>query len=109
MADLLFERYGTLVEQIFESTEKKQVKVLKSNLLLTENEILYLAKNEKVVHLDDLLLRRTSIGWLGQTTKESLAEIAHLAGNALGWSEEKIAWEIDRVRDIFKVSHSVEI
>jgi glycerol-3-phosphate dehydrogenase len=106
---LLFERYGTLIEEIFKKTESNPLVTLKSNQLLTENEILYLVKNEKVVHLDDLLLRRSSIGWMGQTDIDSLVEIAQVAGTALRWGEAKVTQEIERVRQIFKDSHNVVI
>jgi len=103
----LFERYGTLVEVIL--SEAKPVEFLKSNDLITIEELKYLTHAEKIVRLDDILLRRTSIGWLGQVNTTSLYEIANNVGEFLGWERGKIDKEIERVKSLFKENHNVAI
>jgi len=107
MVELLFERYGTLIKEFL--TESQPLEYLKTNKILTINELKYIAEKEKIVHLDDLLLRRTSIGWLGQVDNDSVGEIADIAGDVLDWDETVKNQEIRRVKDIFKKNHTVVI
>ena len=107
MVELLFERYGTLIKEFL--TESQPLEYLRTNKILTINELKYIAEKEKIVHLDDLLLRRTSIGWLGQVDNDSVGEIADIAGDVLDWDETVKNQEIRRVKDIFKKNHTVVI
>jgi len=68
-----------------------------------------LSRREKVVHLDDFLLRRTSFGWLGFIDEASLKEIGDLVGKTLGWDNAKTAQEINRVKELFQKNHGVRI
>ncbi len=103
---MLFERYGTAIKDILDD---KPIEFLISNPLITKNEIKALSKKEKVIHLDDLLLRRTSIGWLGFVNEESLKEIGEIVGDTLSWEKEKTAQEILRVKTLFRKNHGVVI
>lgn len=55
-----------------------------------ENDLQSLAKNEAVVHLEDLLLRRTRVGL---TESDGGAKLFPHLRAALGWNEEK--WKIE--------------
>lgn len=107
--DMLFERYGTVIENILEHFGEQQVNLIDADHMITENEVAFLSSSEKVVHLDDLLLRRTSIGWLGQVNETNLPVIANVAGKALGWNHSKIAQEIERTKTVFLTQHNVKI
>lgn len=109
VTEMLFERYGTLVEKILAYYGKQEVDLLDRNNMITENEIAYIAKNEKIVHLDDLLLRRTTIGWLAQINHKNIEKIAATAGSAIGWSNAEIKNEIKHTKDIFEKNHSVTL
>jgi len=109
LADILFERYGTLVEKMLEHYGEQLVRIIDQKNLITENEIAYIAKNEKIIHLDDLLLRRTSIGWLGQVNPENIDQIATAAGKSIGWSTTEIAKEIEYTKGIFEKNHAVTL
>lgn len=104
LVKLLFERYGTHIEKIL---ELRPLEILKSNSNISKNEIEYLAKSEKVVHLDDLLLRRSSIGWLGLVEENSLKEICDIVGDTLEWDRNKKDVEITRVKELFQKRHGV--
>lgn len=106
LVSLLFERYGTYINEMLSN---QPLETLKSNPILTKNEIEFLTKTEKVVHLDDFLLRRTSIGWLGLVDDSSLEEICDIIGETLDWSKDKREFEIERVKDLFKKNHGVTI
>ena len=60
-------------------------------------EVDWIARNELVVHLSDIVLRRTTLAIEGRLKLEGLREIAGLAGAALGWNAERIASEIEDV------------
>lgn len=107
MVELLFERYGTLLRAML--SEEQPLRVLNNKSDISANELDYITRKEKVVHLDDLLLRRTSIGWLGQLDDSVLREIADTCGSVLGWGEQKRMDEIRRVKEIFKQNHGVTI
>jgi glycerol-3-phosphate dehydrogenase len=106
IVETLFERYGSTINEIIGTGT---IEFLKSNPLITVNEINFLARTEKVVHLDDLLLRRTSLGWLGLIDEECLREISMLVGAVLGWSTDKKQNEIERVKALFLKNHGVTI
>lgn len=103
---MLFERYGTALADILSN---EPIEFLISNPLITKNEINSLCRREKVVHLDDFLLRRTSIGWLGLVDEPSLKEIGDLVGKTLDWGNDKTEKEVERVKELFSKNHGVRI
>lgn len=103
---MLFERYGTVVEKMM---AEAPISILRSNSQITHNEIKYLARHEKVVHLDDHLLRRSSLGWLGYIDQQTLDEICDLVGEELGWDQDKKRAEILHLKQIFEKNHGVKI
>jgi len=102
----LYERYGTIVKDIL---SEGPLELLTSNPLITKNEIRYLTKYEKVEFLDDLLLRRSSLGWLGYVSQASLNEICDLVGDELGWDTTRREGEVERVKRLFEKNHGVRI
>jgi len=79
------------------------------NFLLgySQREIEFIAKEEKVIHLDDFFLRRSMLAKLGQITNDNLDEISEIINNALDWSDEKRNQEIHRTRTLLKGNHGV--
>ena len=60
-------------------------------------ELIFAAKSEAVLHLDDLLLRRTRIGMLLPTGGQNqLPDIRTRVQSALGWSDPR--WEKEEMR-----------
>ena len=59
-------------------------------------EIRYICENEYVVHLDDLIFRRSTLALEGRATEPLVAEIAALAAPLMSWSESRTAEEIER-------------
>jgi len=64
-------------------------------------------RNEAVVHLDDLLIRRTALGLYTRWSETRLAAVADLAARELGWSSERRDAEITRTRTILARVHGV--
>ena len=103
---MLYERYGTIVNDILSGGP---LELLTTNPLITKNEIRYLTKHEKVEFLDDLLLRRSSLGWLGYVNSSSLSEVCDLVGDELGWDTTRREGEVERVKRLFEKNHGVRI
>lgn len=72
-------------------------------------ELEYLATQEDVVHLDDVILRRTSLAFVGGLTRESLNEVAEAIAPVLGWSAAAQKREVKRMEHILRSAHRVEL
>src|SRR5208283_5176253 len=83
----LLERYGTGAEKVAAYLKAGADAPLSSHSGYSRREIEFIARNERVVHLDDLLLRRTLIGMLGEATLPLLEEIAAIISPVLEWSQ----------------------
>lgn len=99
-AGRLLERYGTHAASVIDAIRAdRDDRPLASLPEYSTAELRHLAATEQVVHLDDLLLRRTSIAFRGDATDEVAAEIAHAVADTLGWDEADVAAEIPRAID----------
>ena len=89
----LLERYGTLAEKIV--VEKKAAMTpLQSLPDYTVGELQYIAEQECVRHLSDIVHRRSIVTLLGLAREEVLKEMAEIAGNVLDWDEARKKEEI---------------
>ena len=75
----------------------------------TPEEIAEIARKEDVIHLDDLILRRTMIGKLGQLTERNLADLAGVVAEAIGWSTDFQQSEIERTVELMADQHGVDL
>jgi glycerol-3-phosphate dehydrogenase len=64
-----------------------------------------MARGERVVHLDDLVLRRTLMALLGQVNRPLLEELAAIVAPVLGWSEQDAAGEVERTTELLEKVH----
>jgi glycerol-3-phosphate dehydrogenase len=103
----LFQRYGTKTSRLA-SNYAEMLTPLTSLGDYTRGELVWILKNEDVQHLDDLILRRTTLAKLGKITPESLEEIAGICVDALNWDEEQKAMEITRYQEITLRDHRME-
>lgn len=103
----LFTRYGTRTAEIADFLSKKSDPPLKHLSGYTRGEITYLVEQEMVTHLDDFLIRRTKLAWLGRLSKDLLIEAAGVIGEELNWSDTKKGQEINRTCDILGNRHGV--
>jgi len=78
----------------------KEAFALKTDPHYTRFEIDAMAKREKIIHLDDLVLRRTLLAYLGQLTRPLVEELAGDLGESLGWDGERKAAEVKRTLEI---------
>ncbi len=111
----LLARYGTYAETIaaFITSDTALPKLVDSPLIdaaeYSTREIAFLALHEQVVHLDDLLLRRSLLAMLGQLTAKMLEQITEVVAQALGWSPEVAQQEADRLRKILGEKHRIVV
>ncbi len=96
-ASRLLERYGTtaasVIAAIVADPDDAPLRTLPD---YSTAELRHLAATEQVVHLDDLLMRRTSIAFVGAATAEVAADVAQVVAKVLGWDASAIAAETER-------------
>ncbi|MGA2257896.1 MAG: glycerol-3-phosphate dehydrogenase/oxidase, partial [Thermoguttaceae bacterium] len=80
----LLDRYGTKAERLAQRREPEWRMPLTALPDYTLGEIRMIAENEQVLHLSDLVRRRSVITLLGQANETVLAELAGIAGDVLG-------------------------
>ncbi len=75
----------------------------------TQGEIPAMADQEKIIHLDDLLLRRTLLAYLGQLDRPLVDRMAGWLAHALGWTQDQKEAEIQRFERILVEQHEVHL
>ena len=106
---VLFERYGTRALEVAHYLAAGPDEPLKSLEGWSRREVEFLVEREKVVHVDDLLIRRSTLAWLGNVTRPVVEEIAAIMGASLGWSGEQVKAEVERTLGILKEFHGIEL
>ncbi len=106
---VLFERYGSRAESIAIYLNGGTDFILKSLSDTSRREIIFLVLHEKIIHLDDFLLRRSMLAMLGSGTREMIDELAGIFSNALGWDAEQRAAEVARTLSILEDRHGVRL
>ena len=97
--EVLLERYGTYgVDVAHTLRDFPDDQPLKNHPGYSRGEIAFMATQERLVHLEDLLLRRTSLAMSGQINGALLTELAECVASALDWSEERLQLETTRRR-----------
>ncbi|MGO4105144.1 glycerol-3-phosphate dehydrogenase/oxidase [Leifsonia sp. YAF41] len=106
-ATTLLARYGTRASDVIGWIVEEPDAPLRHNADYSRREIEYLAATESVVHLVDVLLRRTSMAFVGGLSLELLTEIAGLVAPVLGWDDARfnaeIAATVDELADVHGV------
>lgn len=104
----LFTRYGTRADCVasFCSRHEQKEKCITGTRYLRA-ELAYLCRHEMVVHLEDILLRRTLLAMLGQLSTKGLEEIATVMTTELAWTPEQKEEEIQRTLHSLQTGHEV--
>ena len=105
----LLERYGSGAGKVAAYLQASQDAPLAFHAGYSRREIEYIARNERVVHLDDLILRRTMMALLGLVTMQLLEELAAILSPVLQWSRQDAAAEIERTARILEKVHGVKL
>jgi glycerol-3-phosphate dehydrogenase len=94
-AEVLLDRYGTTAHVILAHEAERQAEPLVGSLEYTQAEIDWLARNERVVHLADIVMRRTALAITGRLNRSNLEQIADIAAAALMWNAERRQKELE--------------
>jgi len=103
----LFESYGTKTGKLLKEYATETSTMLATLPEISVGEILFILAEEDVIHLDDLILRRTMLGKLGKITPDSLREIAQICKESLGWSDQQTREEMDRFTALLRREHKM--
>ena len=106
--ETLFQRYGTRARQVCEFILAGQDAPFVACPSFSRREIMFLVQVEKIIHLDDLLLRRTLLAYLGELNLPLIKEIADVVGSELGWNASQKKSEMERSLDILADKHGVK-
>ncbi|MBP2435452.1 glycerol-3-phosphate dehydrogenase/oxidase [Microbacterium amylolyticum] len=106
--DILLQRYGTRAERVWDLIEDDHDEPVGTNALSTR-ELLWMVEREHVVHLTDVLFRRTSIAFTGDATRAELEAISTALAPLLGWDDERRAEEVRRTATTLREEHGVDV
>ena len=105
----LFARYGSRCREISEFQKEEDDAPLAHYPEMTRREVVFLVEKEKVVHLDDLILRRSLLAYLGQLSLPLIDELAEVTAYALDWDDGRKQEEIHRSLATRKDRHGVSL
>ncbi|SDY96204.1 glycerol-3-phosphate dehydrogenase [Jannaschia faecimaris] len=88
---VLLDRYGSTAEAIAEYEALGPATPLIGDPDTTTAEIEWIARNEAVTALEDVLLRRTTLAVTGRLTSDDIETIAGIVGAVLGWDAGETA------------------
>ncbi len=103
----LFARYGSRCCEVaaYQGGEDSPLKHYPD---MTRRELAFLAIKEKVIHLDDLILRRSLMAYLGHLNRPLIAELADILADTLGWNKNIKQAEVERTLQILQDNHGIE-
>ena len=105
----LFERYGTRALEIARFISAGPDRPLATLPDWSLREVLFLVEREKALHIDDLLLRRSTLAWLGSVTRPVVEELADVMGDILAWNPGHRQAELRRALDLLKDRHGLDL
>ena len=107
VVERMLSRYGTRATEVLAALPVDATPLENAPGYFRE-ELAYVAANEQVVHLIDVLLRRTDIAFVGGMTARTLREVAEAVAAPLGWDADRTDEEIAAATDILRTAHRVE-
>lgn len=105
----LFDRYGTRAAPMGEYIAAGKDQPLEEFPSFSQREIRFLVDREKVVRLEDLLLRRTPLGLYGYLTLPLIQELGNLAAETLGWSPAEKERQIADSLSVLAEKHDLDL
>lgn len=103
-AATLVERYGTVAVKLSRHLKASDT-LLEGAPAYSREEIAWIVETERVLRLDDVILRRTLMGFEGVASKTTLEEVAAIIAPILGWDEATRLAEIDRTAALLAQRH----
>lgn len=100
----LLARYGATAEAIA-AAEAAGARGLVDAPDFTDAELAWITRNEAVLRLEDVVLRRTPLAITGRVTEAMLHDLAAILGGVRGWSEARQAEEVAAVKETLTRRH----
>ncbi|MFG6403414.1 FAD-dependent oxidoreductase [Microbacterium sp. P04] len=107
LVEQMLVRYGTRATEIL-AVLPVGAQPLEHAPTYYREELAHLAETEQVVHLIDVLLRRTSLAFVGGMSEQTLREVAEAVAAPLGWDTDRQAEEVAQTVEILRTAHLVE-
>lgn len=107
-AERLLARYGTRAAQVWEFVEQGDDAPLAGGDLSTR-ELEWMVENEFVARLQDIVLRRTSIAFVGNADADVLEELADALAPLLNWDRARQDAELEQTRELLNERHGLQI
>jgi glycerol-3-phosphate dehydrogenase len=104
---VLFARYGSRSREIVAYRADDNIPL--KHYAMTRREAAFLAEKEKVARLDDLILRRSLMAYLGHLNRSLIDELAGIVADVLGWNDEQKQAEVARTLKILRDQHGVNL
>lgn len=104
----LLDRYGTTARQIARH-EGAAPQPIADAPSFTAKELDWIVRHEQVVHLSDILLRRTPLAISGQLTPDLCRHTAAIAAAALGWDDARTQTELHTLATHLAQRHGVHL
>ena len=94
----LLRRHGKRVSEIFSLIENDAalVKRITATLPFILADLIFCARQEMVIHLEDLLRRRLPLLILSRISMSELRHLAEITGTVTGWDEARMTLEISQ-------------
>lgn len=105
----LVERYGTEADRVAAYLQAGPDAPLSCHGGYSRREIEFMTQHERVVHLDDLILRRTLMGMLGEVSLPLLKELATIISPVLEWSQQDADAQVERTVQLLGRVHGVTL
>ncbi|HEU0257341.1 MAG TPA: glycerol-3-phosphate dehydrogenase/oxidase [Microbacteriaceae bacterium] len=108
-AEQLLRRYGTNAEEVIGFLAEHGDDPLAATTEFTVQELEHMVLHEDVVHVHDVLMRRTSSAFDGAVTSAVIEETAAHLQTLLGWSGGRLADEVAETTRILADEHGVRL
>jgi len=108
-AGTLLDRYGTTARAILAHEARGPAGRLADAPDYTLAEIDWLVRNERVIHLADIVMRRTALAVTGRLGRRDLERIADIAAAALGWEAARRADEVEATCEELAERHRLRL
>jgi glycerol-3-phosphate dehydrogenase len=108
LVERMLTRYGTRAVEVLAAVPVGSEPIAEVPGYYRE-ELAHLARTEQVVHLMDVLLRRTSLAFVGGMTPATLRAVADAVGDELGWDAARRESEVASATDELRTMHRVDL
>jgi len=105
---LLLERYGTRAAEVWAHLQAAADELLLDGEL-SRRELEWMTREEYVVHLSDVVLRRTSLAFTGRADLDALRVLADVLAPLLGWDDDRRDEEIRDTVALLRDAHGVAL